>query len=1073
MVDASHLEKMGSELKCPVCLSLLEYAASITCNHVFCNSCIVKSMKKESSCPVCKMPFHRREIRPAPHMDNLVGIYKSMETASGVNIFMSESAPASQLPEKLDEACIHVQNDSQLSSGNHVRSSFSRKKRVQVAQYPLPETPVHSAKVGTRIPESMPEEHKIEMASLKSDHNQSDKHGTCRSPFFWLRDDEYAENLSQQSNGTAGTESTPPAAPAFSDIMDSEDESPSEENTQGNLFGKSPAVDLSDNDMLEWTQSPFSREQYSKPTKLQIKVVQEEQHEVASQVRNTYESHPSKDADHLILGHETSLTTLHHLDSAVNQQIPKTQNISKRKKNTTKARTTSKKTTISLGTPLDVDGTPKNQDPVEKRNCNFLNLQEKTEKIRKRPTKFETTAELGLESNPSEPTKGSCNPTDKVADVELPNQLEKGNKCIWSKTSKITSGIKSKSILDSCSRSMKRQCEPSNILEFRNLSENDNIERIVEASPVCAVDNCSKIRKQKSMLLNGLSEAEKKGRHMEIPLVRTAKSCLRSRSQKLRPMKTVSSNKFAEHENREDNHDHHEALHEDSCLRSSSQDPSTRAPLKDLYPVKDSPAILPVTVSDNVLVSGEKTVKYGSETSKSKETVSSNDSPVGISGNASITHGVLSNNIQTTTHVLGNSGEVINNSALQAKRQSLVQQTPLCECESNLRKIQCAFCQSAEDSKSKPYGKMIHYFDGKPVSTDHKEGSDLIHCHQICAEWAPNVYFKDDIAINLKAEFLRSRRISCSCCGVKGAALGCYHKSCHRSFHVPCAKLMPECRWDAENYVMLCPLHASSKLPCEMSRSQRKRKRVSENNSMQECITATDIPKSEWKGDSHRSSEKIVLCCSALAAFDKDIVYQFKMLTGVRESKTWSSSVTHVIASVDENDACRRTLKILMGIMEGKWILSVKWLKACIDAKRLVDEQQYEITADIHGAKDGPRLGRLRVLNKEPKLFHGLEFYFCGEFAASYKGYLQDLITTAGGTVLHRKPIVADQSRPSTFIIYNLELPDNFDPSKRDTLLNKRINIANALANSTGAKASSNAWILNCIASCQLQNTDE
>lgn len=40
-----------------------------------------------------------KEIRPAPHMDNLVGIYKSMETASaGVNMFMSESAPSSQLP---------------------------------------------------------------------------------------------------------------------------------------------------------------------------------------------------------------------------------------------------------------------------------------------------------------------------------------------------------------------------------------------------------------------------------------------------------------------------------------------------------------------------------------------------------------------------------------------------------------------------------------------------------------------------------------------------------------------------------------------------------------------------------------------------------------------------------------------------------------------------------------------------------------------------------------------------------------------------------------------------------------
>lgn len=33
-------------------------------------------------------------------------------------------------------------------------------------------------------------------------------------------------------------------------------------------------------------------------------------------------------------------------------------------------------------------------------------------------------------------------------------------------------------------------------------------------------------------------------------------------------------------------------------------------------------------------------------------------------------------------------------------------------------------------------------------------------------------------------------------------------------------------------------------------------------------------------------------------------------------------------------------------------------------AMKPVDEEQYEITIDVHGMKDGPRLGRLRVLNE-------------------------------------------------------------------------------------------------------------
>lgn len=114
--------------------------------------------------------------------------------------------------------------------------------------------------------------------------------------------------------------------------------------------------------------------------------------------------------------------------------------------------------------------------------------------------------------------------------------------------------------------------------------------------------------------------------------------------------------------------------------------------------------------------------------------------------------------------------------------------------------------------------------------------------------------------------------------------------------------------------------------------------------------------------------------------------------------KTWDSSVTHVIASTDEKGACRRTLKVLLGILEGKWILSIECkssylllsmliisflshrhnkvitnvqnnffsagIKACVKETAPVDEEPYEINVDIHGIKDGPRLGRLRAMNK-------------------------------------------------------------------------------------------------------------
>lgn len=33
-------------------------------------------------------------------------------------------------------------------------------------------------------------------------------------------------------------------------------------------------------------------------------------------------------------------------------------------------------------------------------------------------------------------------------------------------------------------------------------------------------------------------------------------------------------------------------------------------------------------------------------------------------------------------------------------------------------------------------------------------------------------------------------------------------------------------------------------------------------------------------------------------------------------------------------------------------------------AMKPVDEEQFEIIVDVHGMRNGPRLGRLRVLNK-------------------------------------------------------------------------------------------------------------
>lgn len=104
---------------------------------------------------------------------------------------------------------------------------------------------------------------------------------------------------------------------------------------------------------------------------------------------------------------------------------------------------------------------------------------------------------------------------------------------------------------------------------------------------------------------------------------------------------------------------------------------------------------------------------------------------------------------------------------------------------------------------------------------------------------------------------------------------------------------------------------------------------------------------------------------------------------------------------------------------------------------------------------------------QEPKLFCGFKFYFTGDFVASYKGYLQDLIIAAGGTVLHRKPVPMNNEQQ--FLIYSLELPDKLKANEQNRILSQRESDAEALAKSSGAVAVSNSWILNSIAASKLQ----
>ncbi|XP_064970451.1 protein BREAST CANCER SUSCEPTIBILITY 1 homolog isoform X1 [Musa acuminata AAA Group] len=981
MADLANLEKMGTELKCPICWSLLNSAVSLSCNHVFCNSCIAESMKKSASdCPVCKVPFRRREVRAAPHMDNLVSIFKSMEDMAGTNIFSTQIGPQNsgnqeehiistdtmgecQKKSKRKE-CSQIENAKEKTKAGrspHYKPktpSFPAKKRIHVTPYSASETPLRPEKI-----------HKLEDARIEltgdtelNDNKKlfaDDTEDPSLSPFFWLRgNDDIDESPQKPSDQQIMETPSPQSAPCFSDMKDSDDEKPTLPTPTNKL---NVAADF-DSEMFEWSQRAYSPELFSTPQRTQ-----------------TVERHrllkiPEKECQGNIDA------VVHYEDANVGTASIGKKILHKRRRNSN----TLLKSRKSL---IKEDQDFRSHDVNGEVPCNSEDLVDRSypkpkrtsvKGCQKSATRYQTSCSMSLRSLKKQFNNAAIEASEQSPDISV--------KAKYSSVIKGSGGTAKRSdrkIKGTDSELQRKHLKRSNI----------DVQAEVPEAIVSLIDD-AEIQDASNIKLPELPASTLQQRKPE----KLSSEILDKSGKHIHQKKRIAKNQASE--------------------------------LKVTSAVK-----VPATPMGTAACESNKTSSNALKEYKLSLDVKNTSK----------------NRIQSTENII------------------------MRKCQESHSPIRCAFCHSStytEDS-----GEMMHYFNGKPVAADFNGGRNVIHSHKHCTEWAPDVYFEDDMAINLTAEVSRSRRIKCSCCGTNGAALGCYERSCRKSFHFTCAKLMQECKWDTQNFVMLCPLHSSMELPNEVSEPQRqsRKKSTPKGSSQASSINTCDHPSQKWKWPSG-SPCKWMICCSALSAAEKEAVSKFAKVTGVPISNTWNPEITHIIASTDHNGAYRRTLKILKGIIDGKWILKVdSGINACMDAMEPIDEEKFEVTVDIHGISDGPRLGRLRAINKQPKFFNGFKFYFSGDYTPSYKGYLQDLVIAAGGSVLQRKPISRDNKRLlgdastwRTLIVFSIEHPEKHNCNS-DTVIYHRRSEGQALADASGGTLAGSTWIIDSIAACKLQ----
>ncbi|XP_076908631.1 BRCA1-associated RING domain protein 1-like [Bidens hawaiensis] len=373
----------------------------------------------------------------------------------------------------------------------------------------------------------------------------------------------------------------------------------------------------------------------------------------------------------------------------------------------------------------------------------------------------------------------------------------------------------------------------------------------------------------------------------------------------------------------------------------------------------------------------------------------------------------------------------------------------------------CAFCHSSKITDGS--GALVSYAQGKQVVANAAEFSKITYVHEKCVQWAPRIYFKDGSIKNLKSEIARAKKLKCSSCGELGAVLGCYAKSCQKTYHVPCAYDIFDCRWDCVDYLVLCPNHISQKFPREQKSKAKKQaieKGISTN--LNPCTTL------------QRDGKSLVLCGSALSIEQKFTMVDFARSNGALVTQYWKDNVTHVIVATDSNGACTRSMKFLMAILNGKWIVTMEWIKACVEAGHVVNEEPYEVQRDTHGCSGGPKSGRLRALNNAPKLFSNMKFYFVGDFVEALKIDLINLVKTGGGTIIATK----DQLSSNRFadvkvygvslVIYNADFSNCAELEDAGLVKFQRLGAAEDVARECGSRAIAHTWILESVAASSL-----
>uniref|UniRef100_A0ACD5T9Z2 Uncharacterized protein n=1 Tax=Avena sativa TaxID=4498 RepID=A0ACD5T9Z2_AVESA len=427
---------------------------------------------------------------------------------------------------------------------------------------------------------------------------------------------------------------------------------------------------------------------------------------------------------------------------------------------------------------------------------------------------------------------------------------------------------------------------------------------------------------------------------------------------------------------------------------------------------------------------------------------------------------------------------------------------------------ECVFCHSFRTGEV--HGPMVLYRKGRIVSSDEGKPTNAKYVHKKCMDWAPRVYYDGDDIVNMEKEITRASKMKCSRCRLPGAALGCCQDGCPRTYHIPCALVIWECYWDAENRHVWCPKHAPDPLPCDKMSSPIKEsditspvlqnqyldkqgmsvlhRREDQQVDQPNTLTFSSLPQGQWldkalsadyQGEEKQTNKSRtlvnpwVLLGSVLSTSEKDSLEEFASLTSSTLAEEWDKNVTHVIVGRSAGTSCGKSYEVLMAILSGKWVVTAGWIVDCLaelipGPKALAEPITVpEISYEVESI-DGPKKGRARAAKGAPKLFSGLHFFLSAYMYPEVRENIKELIEAAEGQVLEVMSLRSLQEKvgknpAKVYFIYTGGPPRDY----ASTLFAFKEIEEVRQYRASGAQAISHFWLFGAIASYDARMLEE